>query len=108
MGSRKLGVPCENVAIVSAAVAGLGTICAPSRAPSAFSATQTHMDTQRCSLSLMDVQSHTHTHTGSGGNTLGRVGRRDDEFVDCAAKRDAGVLLCNDFVEQEEELLVSK
>ncbi|MEQ2182842.1 hypothetical protein GOODEAATRI_026465, partial [Goodea atripinnis] len=32
----KLRVPCENVAIVGAAVAGLGTICAPSRTPSAF------------------------------------------------------------------------
>lgn len=93
MGSRKLGVPCENVAIVSAAVAGLGTICAPSRAPSAFSATQTHMDTQRCSLSLslMDVHSLSHTHTGSRNkNTWDptvRDGRKDDEFVDCAASR---------------------
>lgn len=47
VGSRKLGVPCENVAIIRAAVAGLSTICAPSRTPCTFFTTQTHMNTQK-------------------------------------------------------------
>ena len=90
VGSRKLGVPCENVA-----VAGLGTICAPSRAPSAFPATQTHMDTQRCSLSLPPSHgcavTHTRSLTGSGEkhtwDRTARDERKDDEFVDCAVNR---------------------
>lgn len=94
VGSRKPRVPCENVAIAGAAVAGLGTICAPSRMPSAFAATQTHMDTQRYSLFspslppslLADVQPHTLTrsveeHTEDCG---ARDEKEGDEFVDHA------------------------
>lgn len=55
VGSRKLRVPCENVAIISTAVADLGAICAPSRASCAVSTAQMHMDTQRCSLSLFSL-----------------------------------------------------
>lgn len=109
MGSRKPGVPCENAAIISAAAAGLGTICAPSRAPSAFSATQTHMDTQRCSLPFSLLDAHAHT---LGAERLGPDGERCEE-------RMSGLLIVQrtgrwrlvddaDFREREEALLVSK
>lgn len=64
MGSRKLGVPCENVAIVRA-VAGPGAICAPSRAPGTLTPPRHIWTHKGASLSLSGLSAESE-ETGDG------------------------------------------